>query len=391
MTDTPPTTRKRGRPKGSKNKSPPLAQAGTDLFQLPLADEGLAFSAKPPHIIVASSTPVATVVFDTYWRFACERQSLFFNKIRRPNQPPWTDDPILRKHKFTNAYRASDRVSQYLIRNVINCADTWLRRPEEIFFRTLLFKFFNKIETWERLEKQFGAISWAEYDFDRYDAVLTKSIESGQTIYSAAYIMPSGRSAFGHERKHRNHLMLLEKMMGDRLPARLHQENPPLSNVFETILTYPGIGNFLAYQYAIDLNYTDLINRSEDEFVVPGPGALDGIAKCFSSIGAYSPADVIRYAKDQQETVCNKLGISFPDLWGHPLHLIDCQNLFCEVDKYARVKHPEFKGRSDRSRIKQIYRPSVGAIDYFFPVKWGINERIAQDPGYLNHASPVRG
>jgi hypothetical protein len=29
---------------------------------------------------------------------------------------PWTSDPIIQVHKFTNAYRAADRVSQYLIK-----------------------------------------------------------------------------------------------------------------------------------------------------------------------------------------------------------------------------------------------------------------------------------
>src|ERR1051325_10092909 len=59
-----------------------------------------------------------TVVFTTYWRFAAERQKIFFRRLKKPN-PPWTTDPLLQQHKFTNAYRASDRVSQYLIRHVI--------------------------------------------------------------------------------------------------------------------------------------------------------------------------------------------------------------------------------------------------------------------------------
>ena len=33
--------------------------------------------------------------------------------------PPWTDDPVICTHRFTNAYRAADRVSQYLIRYVL--------------------------------------------------------------------------------------------------------------------------------------------------------------------------------------------------------------------------------------------------------------------------------
>jgi hypothetical protein len=47
-------------------------------------------------------------VFDTYWRFAAERQEIFFRRIAGA-PPPWTADPILREFKFTNAYRASDR------------------------------------------------------------------------------------------------------------------------------------------------------------------------------------------------------------------------------------------------------------------------------------------
>jgi hypothetical protein len=63
-------------------------------------------------------------------------------------------------------------------------------------------------------------------------------------------------------------------------------------------------------------------------------------------------------------------------LWGRPLQLIDCQNLFCEVSKYSRVMHPKIRGVNDRSRIKQIYRPSARPLEYWFPPKWGINHLL---------------
>lgn len=59
-----------------------------------------------------------TPVYDIYWEFAVKRQDIFFNRLEDKSFP-WTDDEILNTYKFTNAYRASDRVSQYLIRNVI--------------------------------------------------------------------------------------------------------------------------------------------------------------------------------------------------------------------------------------------------------------------------------
>jgi len=40
---------------------------------------------------------------------------------------------------------------------------------------------------------------------------------------------------------------------------------------FDLLKSYATIGDFLAYQYLIDLNYSTLLNFSEMEFVVPGP------------------------------------------------------------------------------------------------------------------------
>ncbi len=72
--------------------------------------------ARPMFNVFSKLSPAKpTVVYDTYWRFAAERQAIFFRRLQR-QPPPWTEDQILRVHKVTNAYRASDRTSQYLIR-----------------------------------------------------------------------------------------------------------------------------------------------------------------------------------------------------------------------------------------------------------------------------------
>lgn len=52
-------------------------------------------------------TLVVTPVFDTYWRFACARQETFMRRVAGA-LPPWSDDPVLTQHRFTNAYRASE-------------------------------------------------------------------------------------------------------------------------------------------------------------------------------------------------------------------------------------------------------------------------------------------
>ena len=79
---------------------------------------------------------------------------------------------------------------------------------------------------------------------------------------------------------------------------------------------------------------------------------------------------------ERQEEEFLRLGLEFKTLWGRPLMLIDCQNIFCETDKYARVKHPDIKGLTGRSRIKQKFHPNPQKIDLWYPPKWGINDKI---------------
>ena len=312
-------------------------------------------------------------VYESYWRFAAERQAIFVKRASG-QKPPWTEDAVLNTYKFTNAYRASDRVSQYLIRHVIYREDL-PNTAREVFFRILLFKLFNKIETWELLTQAFGSITFEDYRFDHYDAVLQRALRIGRRIYSPAYIMPPGKHAFGRVAKHQNNLLLLERMIQDSLPERLAQTRN-MRQGFEQLRSYPTIGDFLAYQFVTDINYSEITNFSEMEYVVPGPGARDGLRKCIVDTGGLTDPDLIRLVADLQEHEFERLGLDFQSLWGRRLQLIDCQNLFCEVDKYARVVHPQIIGRSGRRRIKQKFEPTLSPINYFFPPKWKLNGKL---------------
>lgn len=309
-----------------------------------------------------------TVVFDTYWCFAAKRLAMYYRRLADP-LGPCTDDPILSGFRFTNTYRAADRVSQYLISEVQAGADR-SQDPREVFFRTILFKIFNRIETWESVEQRLGPLTWANLDAAALDQTLESLRSQGNSIYSGAYIMPS--PSFGHARKHSNHIALLQQMMKDRLPERIGQASS-LRTVYELVLNYPGIGPFLAFQYTIDLNYSSILDFDEADMVVAGPGALDGISKCFSNTGRATAEEVIYWMTDRQESEFASLGLDFAGLYGRPLQPIDCQNVFCEISKYARVAHPDIAGIANRTRIKQIYRPNRRPLPVpQFPPRWGL-------------------
>lgn len=313
--------------------------------------------------------PVTTACYETLWRFVAERQAIFWR--RREGAPaPWSDDPILQRYKFTNIYRINDRVSQFLLRSVIMAGD---QGADEMVFRVLLFKLFNRIETWQLLQDELGEVRWSTFSFDRYDRTLTAARANRKKIYSAAYIMPMAKIGKSEGVKHRSHLQLLQHMMDEGIVKRI-LASQSLKELYMTLRTFPMLGPFLAYQYAIDLNYTSLINFSEQEFVVAGPGALRGIRQCFSNLGGRTPAEIIRWVMERQEAELAVRGLRWKNLFGRPMQLIDVQNVFCEVDKYLRAGSGPRK-RGERTRIKQNLHPSLVDIDYMYPVKWGIRAR----------------
>ncbi len=336
----------------------------TSLIQQP--------SRSLPVVLTRRSEPRTTVVFDTFWKLATERQAIFFKRLGGEPQP-WTEDPILLGFKFTNSYRASDKTTQFLIRNVIYAGDP---SPVEVFFRTILFKLFNRIETWELLVSSVGDPTVARFDPAQYGTVLEAARTRGRSIYSAAYIMPPPASS-ARTAKHQGHLALLANML-DTGHAYEIMRSRSLADVYRMLLSNPSFGRFLAYQLAIDLNYGRDLAFDEADFVVAGPGAHEGIEKCFSSRADWTDEDLIHWTMDRQEREFDRLGLRFQDLWGRPLKPVDCQNLFCETAKYARVAHPDFTRPGGRSRIKQHFRASASLGDPWFPPHWRLNERVTE-------------
>ncbi len=193
--------------------------------------------------------------------------------------------------------------------------------------------------------------------------------QGGAPIYSVAYIMPVPN--FGHPQKHGNHLRLLQRMLRDEAPLRIANSDS-LEEVYGILRSCPSIGPFLGFQFSIDPNYSSLTDFSEMDFVVPGPGAKNGIRRCFVNAGGLSESDLIRAVSDIRKRELARLGLEFPDLWGRSLQLVDLQNLFCEVDKYARAAFPSSPAVGARTQIKQLYRPSSTHPPQFYPPRWGL-------------------
>ena len=288
--------------------------------------------------VARRSQPRPSKLYPVLWRFAAERQHIYLRRVAG-EIGPWTDDPVLSEYRFTNAFRAADRVSQYLIR--LAYADSFAS-DQTLFLRVLLFKTFNRIDTWEYIVRNLGPPVALHFDYAACDELLGARLRAGTPIYSAAYIMPSGGRR--GVPKHRVHLHLIRDMVAYGLPQRVMQARS-LEDAYTLLRGWPTLGPFLAFQYAIDLNYTALMSHAERDFVVAGPGARDGLTKCFDWLGDYTLAEHIVWMTERQEEEFERYGLTLQMACGDDhLQPIDVQNLLCEVSKYTRATHPEVQG-----------------------------------------------
>ncbi|KII93460.1 hypothetical protein PLICRDRAFT_49507 [Plicaturopsis crispa FD-325 SS-3] len=303
--------------------------------------------------VVINGTKIQTTkVFDTFWWFAAERHRVNIHRQKGLPEDEWTDDTILKKYHFCNPFRVADRVSQYIISDVVEKGS---QDPDEIVFRVTLFNMFTKIDTWELLEEELGPLTWASFDRNQYGRVLRRAKDSGISLYTGAFQKPGPK--LGNHDTFMDHLELLQMLMEHDLRG-ICQRAAYIVDVFEFLMSWPSLADFTAYQLLINLSYTPVLNFCESDFVVLGLGAISGLKKCFRVSDGTHGVEIVQWMQRTQHEHFARLGLALPELGPERrvMQLVDFEHTLCEVDKYARVKHRDVHGA--RSQLKKCYTPS---------------------------------
>ncbi|PIL24999.1 hypothetical protein GSI_12887 [Ganoderma sinense ZZ0214-1] len=323
----------------------------------------------PPKVVdIAGQKVNTTVILDTFFAFVSERYRIHSRRLAGIPQSEWTEDPILQQYPFTNVFRVFDRVTQYILLEVVRKGDQSL---QEQCFRLMLFRSFNKIETWEFLTEKFGALTWRKFDLLAVEQALLDRQQRGP-LYNPAYIIPSPK--LGASANASNHLRLIQLMMEEDLPSQL-QKLEHLKDAHGRIMLFPGMGEFMALQLLLDLNMTAHFNFSEDEWVALGPGSLECLRKMFGNKVRGHELDALRWLHRTQHDHFARLGTppeGLPKLIeGRPggMSMVDMEHALCECEKYSRAAHPSIPGR--RQKVgKRLFVPRPGSITAEVPDHW---------------------
>ncbi|KAH9935063.1 hypothetical protein B0H21DRAFT_699281 [Amylocystis lapponica] len=345
---------------------------------------GAAKTIPPPKsVVIAGIRLPVSPVLDTLFYFLAERHQILQRRIAGDPQP-WTEDSILEAYPFTNVFRVYDRTTQYILQHVVRKGSKDLH---ESCFRVMLFRAFNKIETWEHLTYCLGPLTWKDFDVRKYEVVLRAAGEKGP-LYSPAYIMPAPNLG-GHSNAS-NHLRLIQLMMELDFPGLL-QEVDHLKDAHGRISLLPSMGDFTALQLLLDLNLLPHFHFDEDEWVALGPGAVQCVRKIFGPAVRGHENDALDWLHETQHDHFARLGIRADRI--PRLHesrpggatKVDLEHTLCEVEKYSRARHPEIKGKKKnvaRSKfVPHRKRPTAELPDH-----WLANRRA---PASFHHPPPI--
>lgn len=295
-----------------------------------------------------------------YISFATERHRIWERRVA--GEPaPWTEDEILRTHKFTNAFRFLDYGSQFVINELMEPDLPW----EEYLFRCFLYRHTGSVPAWEYLQLMLGEYptienagdvleAWREYRGEGVPKNRTPTRKNPQggtwlayprTVFTGAYLVFPQSSERGTDKLESIMALALRLFDGGEIlyhwrKAKTQQQR------FNALRCNKGVADFMSMQILTDFGYSTEFR--EDDFVVPGPGAIKGAA----ALGL--PAkDAIEWSR----TV-----VTEPHAYGRPLSRMDHQNLLCEFSKYVRFSRTKTPGKA--------YTGTHTLRDFTVPPKW---------------------
>lgn len=261
---------------------------------------------------------------------------------------PWTFDPILAQYRFTNIRRRDDRVSRWIIKNVI----PWQEHPEFLEFLALC-RWINWPPTIkEILDSGFGPTCGTAVNWPTIIKLIDAKTDRREKAWTGAYMIRADNRA-GVKRSKADYIVK-DVCLGGIRPCK-----DLLFQVFEYYKTRQGVwsvagarhcwGSFMAGQFTDDLTWTKFLAKPKDDYTwaPQGPGSRRGYNRVVGD-PIKTPIhdhDWLENLRLWRQEAVEALGKGYKDLT-----LMDVQNCLCEFDKYERA-------RLGAGRPRSYYRP----------------------------------
>lgn len=261
---------------------------------------------------------------------------------------PWSLDPILNKYRFTNVRRSDDRVSKWLIENVL--LEKYIEKDLDSF---LLFSALCRWVNWPPTIKGLmdaGFYPSKQLDFKGIGRFIDKRVKSGEKAWTGAYLIrakPGNNKGKGHFVAVEVIQPLTKVLIPLKVALKTNSRRATWA-VLEGVLNW---GPFMAGQVVDDLSWTSLLIDAHDvnTWAPQGPGSLKGFNRLLGLPLKTRHKEEVWCTQLQQwrGEIIDQLGPEYEDLT-----LMSTQNVLCEISKYCKVK-------DGTGRPRSLYKPET--------------------------------
>lgn len=227
-----------------------------------------------------------------FFEIANERIRIY--TLKEFNMPkPWTKNPIFLDSYFCNVFRQDDKVSKWIINNLL----LPYSNHHQLWASIIMCRMLSRMETLQILKEQNCLIG----DYKRAYTILRGMQKEGAPIFTGAFIINSAIGGgvwldkvtylfstltyFNKLRFPKEHVTK-EAMEGgvneNWKPINIHEwlsEQDSLYQVWTMFKEAPGIADFMAYQYTCDMTYSTYLeyNIDDQHWTKLGLGAVRGL------------------------------------------------------------------------------------------------------------------
>lgn len=270
-------------------------------------------------------------------------RTAIYNRRASGATPPWTDDAILQRYKFTNAFRELDRGTVALHKMIWQ--DFPVKRKDrginlaDVVFNIWWYRLFNRAEHainpgfCDSAEEVLSAMRFKEKD--------------GFPVFTGAHMTSSA----GGVTKLQHYHEAVEQAFDNSQDIVDLCRDGRMQVVFNRLLLHKCLGPFVAYEICCDLRYVPALwpqgyPTDVYSWANIGPGAKRGLNR----LGLKPELDsMIRLWWDSIDYLSDEVRKHHPRMRAAPeypyFELREIEHSLCEFDKYERVRRGEGRPR----------------------------------------------
>jgi hypothetical protein len=276
---------------------------------------------------------------EQFFSTAREREKIRLNRLDSLQRNLWTRDPIFKQWRFCNVHRQNDRTTEWFRANVSGPLSMVCRDGEcvgsvsllKVVEATVIFRWFNRIETGERiLDLLLG-------QWDTQEA--KRRLTGVSPVVTGAYIVkgPDGYTKL-------DGILKVIDLARPDLPRMVEGWGASLEDAWKDLCTVFYLGRFMAYELVSDLRWTPVLDQATDinTWANAGPGCARGLGWVTTG----NPA-TFHYGSQKDQVVMlalmrDLLALSkqekyWPSEWT-PWEMREVEHWSCEYDKYKRAE-----------------------------------------------------